>query len=140
MGAVYRKEMRCYRVTMPAYIFVAFILAVTGLYFSFLNLNLASPKFETVLQNIQFVYLVFVPMLTMRVMAEEKRQKTDQLLMTVPVRVRDIILGKYLALVTVFGGAMLVVCLYPLILLRFGTINLATAYLSVLGFFCLGCA
>ena len=140
MGAVYRKEIRCYRTTMPAYIFVAFILAVTGLYFSFLNLNFASPKFETVLQNIQFVYLVFVPMLTMRVMAEEKRQKTDQLLMTVPVRVWDIVLGKYLALVTVFGTAMLVVCLYPLILTRFGTINLATAYLSILGFFCLGCA
>ncbi len=140
MSAVYRKEIRCYRITMPAYIFVAFILAVTGLYFSFLNLNMASPKFETVLQNIQFVYLVFVPMLTMRVMAEEKRQKTDQLLLTVPVKIRDIVLGKYLALVTVFGAAMLVVCFYPLILTRFGTINLKAAYLSILGFFCLGCA
>ena len=140
MSAVYRKEIRCYRITMPAYIFVAFILAVTGLYFSFLNLNLASPKFETVLQNIQFVYLVFVPMLTMRVMAEERRQKTDQLLLTMPVKIREIVLGKYLALVTVFGAAMAVVCLYPLILTRFGTINLATAYLAILGFFCLGCA
>lgn len=140
MSAVYRKEIRCYRITMPAYIFVAFILAVTGLYFSFLNLNMVSPKFETVLQNIQFVYLVFVPMLTMRVMAEEKRQKTDQLLLTMPVKIRDIVLGKYLALVTVFGAAMLIVCLYPLILTRFGTINLKAAYLAVLGFFCLGCA
>ncbi|MBQ7370778.1 MAG: ABC-2 transporter permease, partial [Blautia sp.] len=140
MGAVYRKEIRGYRTTMPAYIFVAFILAVTGLYFSFLNLNIASPKFETVLQNIQFVYLVFVPMLTMRVLAEEHRQKTDQLLLTLPLKESEIILGKYLALVTVFGSAMLVVCFYPLILTRYGKINLATAYLSILGFFFLGCA
>lgn len=140
MGAVYRKEIRSYRTTMPAYIFVAFILAVTGLYFSFLNLNMASPKFETVLQNIQFVYLVFVPLLTMRVLAEEHRQRTDQLLLTLPLKEWEIIAGKYLALVTVFGIAMLVVCFYPLILTRYGKINLATAYLSILGFFLLGCA
>ena len=140
MSAVYRKEIRSYRTTMSAYIFVAFIVAVTGLYFSFLNLNLLSPRFETVLQNMQFVYLVFVPMLTMRVLAEEKRQKTDQLLLTLPLQGWEIILGKYLALVTVFGTAILVICLFPLILTRFGTNNLRVAYLSVLGFFLLGCA
>ena len=140
MTAVYQKEMRSYRITMPAYVFAAFILAVTGLYFSFLNLNMASPKFETVLQNIQFVFLVFIPIMTMRVLAEEQKQKTDQLLLTLPLKVGEIILGKYLALVTLFALPMLVVCIYPLILTRFGTINLTVAYLSILGFFLLGCA
>ena len=139
MTGVYKKEMRSYRATMLGYVFVAFLLAAAGLYFSFNNLNLASPKFESVLQSIQFVFLVFVPILTMRVMAEERRQRTDQLLLTLPLKSPEIILGKYFALVTIFAFPMLVICLYPLILTRYGKINLPVAYFSILGFFLLGC-
>ena len=140
MSGVYRKEMRSFRTTMIGYVFIAFLLAVIGIYFSFTNLNLSSPRFEALFENIQFVFLVVVPIITMRTMAEERRTRTDQLLFTLPLRTMEIVGGKYLALVSLFGGAMLIVCFYPLILLRFGQINLRAAYLSILGFFLLGCA
>ena len=140
MNAIYRKEIRLYRITMIGYVFAAFILAAVGIYFSYINLNLSSPKFEAVFQNIQFVFLVFVPILTMRVLAEEQKQKTDQLLLTLPLKLWQIILGKYLALVTVYGLPMLIICTYPLILARYGRVNFPAAYLAILGFFLLGCA
>ena len=76
----------------------------------------------------------------MRVLAEERKQKTDQLLLTSPVSVGGIVIGKYLALVTVYAIPMAVMCTYPLIMSRFGTVEFASAYTAVLGFFLLGCA
>lgn len=140
MIGVYKKEIRSFRTTMIAYVFIAFILAVIGIYFSYINLNLSSPKFEGVLESVQFVFLVFVPILTMRVIAEERKQRTDQLLLTLPLKVRDIVWGKYLALVTLYAIPVLIVCVYPLIMAGFGRVNLVSAYLSILGFFLLGCA
>ena len=76
----------------------------------------------------------------MRVLAEEKKQKTDQLLLTLPMTVKDIVIGKYLAVVVLFTIPMLIICIYPLILTMFGTVNLPAAYFSILGFYLLGCA
>ncbi len=140
MTGVYKKEMRSYRTTMLGYVFIAFILAVVGLYFSYINLNLSSPDFSGVLDSIRFVFLVFVPIITMRVMAEERRQRTDQLLLTLPLKVSDIVGGKYLALVTLYAIPVAIICFYPLIMAQNGTVNLPAAYLSILGFFLLGCA
>lgn len=128
MIAVCRKELRSYRISMIGYVFIAFMLAVVSLYFAYQNLNLASPRFELVLQNVQFIFLVFVPILTMRVLAEEKKQKTDQLLLTLPMTVKDIVIGKYLAVVVLFTIPMLIICIYPLILTMFGSVNLPAAY------------
>ena len=140
MFAIFRKELRCYKATMLGYVFAAFLLAAVGLYFSFTNLNLASPRFEAVLKSVQFVFLAFVPILTMRVFAEERRQRTDTLLMTVPLRKWQIVGGKYLALLTVFSLPMAIICLYPWILCRYGKVNLPAAYSSILGFYLLGAA
>ncbi len=140
MGAVYRKEMRSYLVSMIGYVFIAFILLMMSFYFAYLNLNLASPRFEAVLESIRFVFVIFVPILTMRVLAEEKKQRTDQLLLTLPLTVSDIVVGKFLAVATLFAVPMGIVCLYPLILARYGQVNLAVAYMSILSFFLLGCA
>lgn len=140
MKAIYKKELRSYLTSMIGYVFIAFMLAVVSLYFAYQNLNFASPRFELVLQNVQFIFLVFVPILTMRVLAEERKQKTDQLLLTLPMTVSDIVLGKYLAVVVLFSIPMAIICLYPLILTMFGTVNLPAAYFSILGFYLLGCA
>lgn len=140
MIGVYKKEMRSYRTTMLGYVFIAFILAVVGLYFAYINLNLSSPDFSGVLDSIRFVFLVFVPIITMRVMAEERKQRTDQLLLTLPLTVSDIVAGKYLALVTLYAIPMGIICFYPLLMAQNGTVNLPAAYLSILGFFLLGCA
>lgn len=76
----------------------------------------------------------------MRVLAEERKQKTDQLLLTAPVSVGQIVLGKYLALVTIFAIPMVIMCFYPLLMSKFGTVSFAGAYTGILGFFLLGCA
>lgn len=149
MLAIYKKELRSYFTSMIGWVFIAFMLVLVGLYFMVYNLLNGYTNFSYVFQGVQmfFVFLL-VPVLTMRIVAEENRQKTDQLLYTAPVSISKIILGKYLALITLFGLAMLVVCTYPLILsglvkgVTTGTesVDFAIAYGSALGFFLLGSA
>ena len=140
MTAVYKRELRSYLTSMIGYLFMFFILLLTGIYFSAYQLAAAYPKFEYTLSALTFVFLISVPILTMRVLAEERKQKTDQLLLTSPVSVEKIVLGKYLALVTIFAIPMIIMCLYPLLMSKFGTVSFAAAYTAILGFFLLGCA
>lgn len=140
MTAVYKRELRSYLTSMTGYLFIFFILLLTGIYFSAYQLDIAYPKFEYTLSAMTFVFLICVPILTMRTLAEERKQKTDQLLLTSPVSVGKIIMGKYLALVTVFAVPMAIICFYPLVMSKFGDISFGTAYTAVLGFFLLGCA
>ena len=140
MTAVYKRELRSYLTSMIGYLFMFFILLLTGIYFSAYQLTSAYPKFEYTLSVLTFVFLISVPILTMRVLAEERKQKTDQLLLTAPVSVEKIVLGKYLALVTIFAIPMLIMCLYPLLMSKFGTVSFGAAYTAILGFFLLGCA
>lgn len=140
MTAVYKRELRSYLTSMVGYLFIFFILLLTGIYFSAYQLGAAYPKFEYTLSALTFVFLISVPILTMRVLAEERKQKTDQLLLTAPVSVGNIVIGKYLALVTVYAIPILVMCTYPLIMSKFGTVAFGSAYTAILGFFLLGCA
>lgn len=140
MRAVYKREFRSYLTSMIGYLFIFFILLLTGIYFSAYQLDAAYPKFEYTLSALTFVFLISVPILTMRTLAEERKQKTDQLLLTAPVSVGKIIMGKYLALVTVFAIPIVIICLYPLIMSQFGDVSFGSAYTAILGFFLLGCA
>ncbi len=149
MFAVYKKELRTYFTSMIGPIFIAFFLVLAGLYFMVYNLMNGFTNFAYVYQGIEmFFLLLLVPVLTMRIVAEEKRQKTDQLLYTAPVSITKIILGKYLALITLFAIAMMVVSLYPLILnglvkevaTNAESVDFAIAYGAHLGFFLLGMA
>lgn len=140
MTAVYKRELRSYLTSMIGYLFIFFILLLTGIYFSAYQLDAAYPRFEYTLSALTFVFLISVPILTMRTLAEERKQKTDQLLLTAPVSVGKIVMGKYLALVTIFAIPMAIICLYPLVMSKFGTVSFGTAYTGILGFFLLGCA
>lgn len=140
MTAVYKRELKSYLTSMIGYLFIFFILALAGIYFSAYQLSAAYPKFEYTLSAMTFVFLIGVPILTMRVLAEERKQKTDQLLLTAPVSVGNIVFGKYLALVTIYAIPILVLCAYPLIMSKFGTIAYASTYTAILGFFLLGCS
>ena len=140
MTAIYKRELKSYLTSMVGYLFIFFVLVLTGVYFSAYQLSAAYPKFETTLSAVTFVFLIGVPILTMRVLAEERKQKTDQLLLTAPVSVGNVVTGKYLALVTVYAIPILVLCTYPLIMSKFGTVDFGTAYTAILGFFLLGCA
>lgn len=138
MLAIYKKELKSYFTSMMGYVFIAFFLVIIGIYFTANNLYGQMASFEYVLSAATFLFVILVPILTMRIMAEEKKQKTDQLLLTSPLPVGKIILGKYLAVLTVFLVGIAIICLYPLILLQFGDVSLKIAYSSVLGFFLMG--
>ncbi|MDO4339703.1 MAG: ABC transporter permease [Eubacteriales bacterium] len=140
MSAIYKRELRSYLTSMIGYLFIFFVLLLTGIYFSAYQLNAAYPKFEYTLSALTFVFLIGVPFLTMRILAEERKQKTDQLLLTAPVSVGNIVLGKYLALVTIYAIPIVIMCFYPLLMSKFGSVSFGEAYTGILGFFLLGCA
>lgn len=120
MKAIYKKELRSYLTSMIGYVFISFILVLLGIYFTAINIQQAYPEIGYAIGNTSFVFLIAVPILTMRVLAEEQKNKTDQMLLTAPVHVESIILGKYLALLTIFAVPTAVICLYPLLLAQHG--------------------
>lgn len=138
MTAVFRREMGAYFHGVTGYLFMAFVLVFAGIYTMVYNLSGLYANFEYVLDAISFIYLIAVPVLTMRSVAEEKRQRTDQLLYSLPIRLVDVVAGKYLAMLAVLAAPTAVMGLYPLLLSRFGSVYLPTAYASLLAFFLLG--
>ncbi|MDY4922500.1 ABC transporter permease, partial [Frisingicoccus sp.] len=110
MTAIYKKELKGYLTSMIGYVFIFFILLLEGIYFTAYNIQGAYPVFGITLNAITFVFLILVPILTMKVIAEERKQKTDQMLLTAPVSVTQIVVGKYLALISVYMIPIIVIC------------------------------
>lgn len=140
MIAIYKRDLKGFFTGMMGYVLLAFFLAVGGLYFTVMNLMSGYPDLSYTLYNNLFVLLVLVPLLTMRSFAEERHARTDQLLLTSPVPLWRIVLGKYLAVLSVFGLAVLVFALYPLIMSRGGAVSYRQSYAALLAFFLLGAA
>jgi ABC-2 type transport system permease protein len=138
MLAVFSKELRTYFLTPIGYVFMGFFLTISGLLFTASNLIPASSNYYPVLSNLIFIFLIAVPVLTMRLVSEENRQKTDQLLLTCPLKISDIVWGKYLAAITVFLLTILITGLYPLIMSWHGLIPLTEIFSGYIGFFLLG--
>ena len=140
MLAVYKKELRQAFTSIFGYVFLAFLLALVGFYVYTLNLKGGYASIAYAISSVTAFFLLLVPMLTMRILSEERKQKTDQLVFTSPVSITRIILGKYLALVTVFFFAIAIISVYPLILNKYGNVNMKSAYANIAAFFFLGCA
>lgn len=140
MKAIYKREVASYFKSMTGYVFLFFVFLIVGIYFYAYNLLNGYPSMNVTFNSITFIFLLAVPVLTMRVLAEERRQKTDQLLITAPVSVAKIVLGKFFALLTVYLIPIGVICIYPLIMRIFGKISFAQNYTAILGFFLLGAA
>ena len=140
MLAIYKKELRAYFNSIIGWLFIAFFLAFIGIYFFIYNLYNGNTFVGDALYSVGLIFILLVPMITMRMVAEETKQKTDQLLLTSPVSVEKIILGKYFAVASVFGIVMLITCTYPLILSIYGEINFVMNYAAIAGFFLMGCA
>ena len=138
MTAVLRHELSSYFTNVTGYVFGAFLLLFAGIYTMVINLQSASPYFEYVLMNMDFIFLIIVPILTMRVIAEERRQKPDQLLYSLPLTMTQVALGKYLAMLVIFLIPVAVIGVYPLVLTAFGAVYLPAAYGALTGFFFLG--
>lgn len=140
MLAIFKKELKSYFHSMIGYVFMAFFLVVVGIYMYANNLVYQAANFEYSLYSVTFIFIILVPILTMRLMAEEKKQKTDQLLFTSAVSVPKIILAKFFAVLTLFAISMGIVCFYPLILSIFGEVPFGTSYAAIFGFFLMGAA
>lgn len=140
MIAVLKHELRLYFHSLTAYVFGAFLLAFVGIGAMLYNIQAAVSNFEFVLSFGSLVFVVIVPILTMRVIAEERKQKTDQLLYALPVTTTQVILGKYLALLAVYLLPLALICFYPLLFAQFGEVYLPTSYGSIFAFFVLGAA
>lgn len=138
MIAIIKKELRTYFLTPVGYIFMGFFLLISGFFFAAENLFPANPNYNGMLGTITFVFMILVPILTMRLLADETRQKTDQLLLTSPLNVTEIVLGKYLAAVTVLLLTVIITFIYPMILSFFGTISLSEIIGGYIGFLLLG--
>jgi ABC-2 type transport system permease protein len=138
MRAVLERELKSYFRSRTGYVFAAFLLLFVGIYSMAINFSSGYANFEYVLSNMSFVFLVIIPILTMRMVAEERRQKTDLLLYSLPMSMGKIVLGKYFASLLVLLVPVSIVCLYPIILFMYGTINFLTAYSAILAFFLLG--
>ena len=140
MRAIYKRELRSYFTGFTGYLFLALMLLFAGIYVSIINLTNAYPTFEFTLYNMDYVYLIILPILTMRVFAEDRRRHTSELLYSMPLRLSSIVLGKYFALVTVLAIPCIVFCCFPAIFSLYGTVNLMTSYSSIFAFFLMGAA
>ena len=140
MKAIFKHELRLYFESMTAYVFGAFLLLFIGIGSMLYNLRSAVSNFEFVLSFAAIVFVVIVPVLTMRCLSEERKQKTDQLLYSLPITTTQVVLGKYGAVLVVFLLPLCFIALYPLMFAQFGDVYLPTAYGSLAAFFLLGAA
>ena len=139
MLAIYKRELRAYFQSMVGCVFVAFLIVFTGIYFMAYNLVSGYPYFSYTLSGSLIVFIVGIPLITMRSFSEERRNRTDQLLLTAPVSLGKIVMGKYLAMVTVIAIPNVIFCIFPLIIKSQGTAYLTVDYISIGVFFLLGC-
>lgn len=139
MLAIYKRELKSYFHSMTGCVFIAFLVMFTGIYFMAYNLNAGYPYFSYTLSGSLIVFLVGIPLLTMRSFSEERKTKTDQLLLTAPVSLTKVVLGKYFAMVTVLAVPNVIFCLFPLLIKLQGTAYLLVDYSSIAVFCLLGC-
>lgn len=139
MLAIYKRELKSYFHSMTGCVFIAFLVMFTGIYFMAYNLNAGCPYFSYTLSGSLIVFLVGIPLLTMRSFSEERKTKTDQLLLTASVSLTKVVLGKYFAMVTVLAVPNVIFCLFPLLIKLQGTAYLLVDYSSIAVFFLLGC-
>ena len=139
MKAIYKRELRSYFTGIIGYLFIFFVLLFAGIYvtaLSFSNSFLSDIVYT--LSNVLFVVIFIMPVLTMRMFAEEKQNKTDQLLYSLPVSVTETVLAKFFAAATVYGMTVAFICIYPIVFSAFGNVNLLFAYGSIFAFFLAG--
>ncbi len=140
MRYILKRELGFYYKNMFGWFFAAVLLAFGGIYTVILNCNMGYANFEYTINNMSFMYLIIIPILTMRSVAEEKKQKTDQLLYSLPISMWDVALGKYLAMLIVLLVPIAVLCFYPLFLVNYGAVSVKTALLNMAAFYMLGAA
>ncbi len=139
MVPIIKKELRTYFNSMMGYIFLGFLVLLTAIYFSLVCIANNSPNYNYVLSGTSILFLILIPALTMRLFAEEARQKTDQLLYTSPLTILQIVVGKYLAAFLLFIIGMGITMLFPIVLSGFGELPVQQIVGSYVGYILMGC-
>ena len=134
MKAIFKREFSAYIHSVVGLLFMAVTVFFFGLYGAVYNLASGYPYVSYTLSAILFLFLLTIPILSMRILADEKKQKTDQLILTAPVSVGKIVLGKYFAMAAIFLIPVAGMCIFPLFLSRFGTVPMAESYAAILAF------
>ena len=140
MTAVFKRELRAYMNNVYGYLFMSVILMFIGIMVFYWNLGYGYTNIEYALLNGEYVLLFMIPVLCMRSMSEDKRNKTDMFYLSLPMNTSSVVLGKYFAMLTVLAIPCAVLGAYPLLLCGLGEVNLGVAYLALLQFFLLGAA
>jgi len=138
MFAIFKRELRAYFLTPIGYLYMGLFLLLTGIFFAFYNMFPQNSQFASFLGNILIIYLFTIPLLTMRLFSEEKRQNTDQLLLTSPVSITAIVCGKFLAALTVYCGTLAFTALYSVVIALYGDPQVWETVGSYIGFIFLG--
>lgn len=138
MFAILKRELKTYFRTPTGYIFMGLFLLIAGIFFATQILLNKSPRYSPFLSNIAFIFLLVVPILTMRLMTDERRMKTDQLLLTNPLKISDIVVGKFLAATAFLGISLLITVIYPLIISFHGSLDTWETVGAYIGFLLLG--
>jgi len=140
MGAIYRREMSAFFNSSIAYIFLAVFYAFSGYFFSYSSLKYATTDMSGVFSSIFIIILIIIPIITMRLFSEEKKQKTEQGLLTAPVSLTGIVLGKYFAALTLYTFGIAIYLLYALVLEYFGGVTWPVVISNVFALLLLGAA
>ena len=139
MSAIYKRELSSYFNSMIGYVFIAVLVFFTGIYFMAYNLYSGLPQFSYTLYSLMTILMFAIPLLTMKSMAEERRSRTDQLLLTAPVSLTGVVMGKFLAMATIFLIPVALCAFCPLIIAMNGEARLLSDYAALLAFFLMGC-
>ncbi len=134
MTAVYKKEIRNYFCSPIGYMYIAVFMCLTPMFFSQINLAGQTSGMSGMFYYINIVYIFLTSILTMGMIAEERNKKTDHLLLCAPVRVTDVVMGKYLAAISVLGITVALSFIYPIIISIFGTMPIGRMFSCYLGF------
>lgn len=140
MGSIVIKEIKSYFKSLFGWIFLAVFTLFTGLYFDAYNIYYGSPLISETITSVITILIFILPLLTMKIISEEKRQKTDQFLITAPISLWKVILGKFLAIVTIMLAASMLFVIGTLILTLYGKVPVPETIISIVAFLLLSCA
>ena len=139
MRAVWKRELQAFFYTPIGYVFMGFFLLVSGYFFWGYNISSGSSDMTNFFSQVTYIFVMFVPILTMRLMSEERRNKTDQLLITSLMSITSIVVGKFLAAASVLLITLVISFIYPVIIAVYGKLTMGTLITNYLGFFLMGC-
>lgn len=138
MFAIFKRELKAYFTSPLGYLFLAIFYAFSGLFFYIFSLSVGSTDISSVFLMMFIVLMVFVPLLTMRLLSEDKKQKTDQLILTAPVSLLSIVMGKFLAAYAIFAIGVAVMPVYGFVMSTFATVSWLPIWGNTVGLLLLG--